>query len=83
MSSERFVVSVLDESDPEAVYEWTLGSCRDAPMEALALEVGAEPDAESILMRLPLTFPPETRDAAHRGCEEGLKLRGVLNIEGS
>lgn len=74
-----FAVNALDEHDPDAVYEWALGSCERAPLAALADDVGADPTVESILHRLPLTFPEQTRDAALRGCRAGFERRGMIS----
>jgi hypothetical protein len=79
MGTSRFVVRKLDQTDPDAVLTWAEAACRTFPLEELLTaserDSGVEPTLDAVIASLRRTFPPETRDAAERGCRTGFARR--------
>jgi hypothetical protein len=68
----RFEIKQLDESDPAAVYDWAMRSCRFIPIEQLAEFHGVTHVSETAITRaIVRNFPTTVRDAARRGCQDG------------
>ena len=72
----RFEIRAVNQDDPDEVYEWCFGTCRNQDLKFLAEFHGARrPDREAVVVALVRGLPQQVREAGRRGCMDGFRAR--------